>query len=364
MSFQQQKIKGVIFDLDETIIDSLGAYTEAFNRGTRTFGLKPVTEERIAHFLDKGFRLGQILSALFPSIFEEEEKRQVCEYEIRKAYLGIEAQKVGLKPGVKQTLQSLKEKGIKIGIVTGRMTKGEHKWLELSRLNIRRLVDAMVTAAEAPAKPAPDGLIKCIEELGLSAEECIFVGDSRVDIMAGKKAGVRTVAVHTGVADKELLIEQGADYILPDLNSLLCCLDELQKPTESKMGSITIKGEINEGLKESSFFIHLPWVREQFIAKLGIDPYPGTLNLDIFDAADKEKLSEIKKRKGVEIIPAEPGFCLAKCFPVLVCGKIKGALIIPQVPDYPESKLEIISSDKVREVLSLKVGDLVKVDIL
>ena len=131
----------------------------------------------------------------------------------------------------------------------------------------------------------------------------------------------------------------------------------------STSDSITIKGRITEGLKESSFFTHVPWVREQFITKLGIDPYPGTLNLEIIDAEDVGKLKEIKKRKGIEIIPAEPGFCSAKCFHVLICEKIKGALIIPQVPGYPESKLEIISSDRIRDVLSLKVGDLVPVEI-
>ena len=128
--------------------------------------------------------------------------------------------------------------------------------------------------------------------------------------------------------------------------------------------SITLKGRITEGLKESSFFTHLPWVREQFITKLGIDPFPGTLNLDIIDTEDAEKLRAIKKKEGIEIIPAEPGFCSAKCFHVLVCGKIKGALIIPQVPDYPESRLEIISSYKIRDILSLKVGDLVTVEML
>lgn len=133
------------------------------------------------------------------------------------------------------------------------------------------------------------------------------------------------------------------------------------KPSTSEF--VAIKGRITEGLKESSFFTQIPWAREQFITKLGIDPYPGTLNLEIIDNQDIEKLKEIKRRKGIEIIPAEPGFCSAKCFHVLVCGKIKGALIIPQVPDYPESKLEIISSDRIRDILPLKVGDLASVEI-
>jgi len=132
----------------------------------------------------------------------------------------------------------------------------------------------------------------------------------------------------------------------------------------SDSGCIVIKGRITEGLKESGFFTHVPWAREQFITKLGIDPYPGTLNLDIIDAEDLEKLKEIRKRKGIEIIPAEPDFCSAKCFHVSICGKIEGALIIPQVPDYPESKLEIISSERIRDALSLEFGDLVTVEIL
>jgi len=132
----------------------------------------------------------------------------------------------------------------------------------------------------------------------------------------------------------------------------------------STSGSIKIRGRIAEGLKESSFFTNLPWVKEQFITKLGIAPYPGTLNLDIVDPEDVKKLKEIKKRKGIEIVPSEPGFCSAKCFHVLVCGKIKGAFIVPLVSDYPESKLEIISKDKISDVLSLRVGDFVQVEIL
>ena len=232
MTSNRRKIKGVIFDLDETIISSLETYTEAFNRGTRTFGLEPVTEEKIAHFLDEGYRLSKMLLELFSSVFQDDRNRQACEDEIRKAYTELEALKVLLKPEVRRTLQSLKERGLKIGIVTGRMTKGERKWRELRRLNIHHFIDAMVTAAEAPAKPAPDGLIKCIKELGLSVEECVFVGDSRGDVIAGTRAGVRTVAVQTGVAGKELLVEQGPDYVLADLNLLLSYLDELQKPEE------------------------------------------------------------------------------------------------------------------------------------
>ncbi len=131
----------------------------------------------------------------------------------------------------------------------------------------------------------------------------------------------------------------------------------------SGINPIVIRGRITEGLKEASFFTNLPWVREQFKTKLGIDPYPGTLNLETVDGEDVKKLKQLKTRESIKIIPAEPGFCSAKCFHVLVSGKIKGVLVIPLVPDYPESKLEIISSDRIREVLSLKFGDIVTVEV-
>ncbi len=227
MIFQRGKIKGVIFDLDETLISSLENYTEAFNRGLAAFGLEPVTQEKIAGFLDRGFRLGKMLLELFPSAFQNEENLQAGVDEIRKAYVTSEAEKVSLKPGADRILQSLKEGGLKIGIVTGRTSQGDSKWRELHRLNINQFIDVMVTGTEATPKPAPDGLIKCIRELGLTPEDCVFIGDSSVDIIAGKRAGVRTVAIHGGVATRKLLAEQQPDYILADLSLLLSCLSEM-----------------------------------------------------------------------------------------------------------------------------------------
>ncbi len=227
-----QKMKGLIFDLDGTIIDTLGAYTEAFNRGTAAFGLPPVSAATLAGLLDRGVRLGDMLTELFPSVFSDEQKRQRCRDVILKAYLQLQSQDVQLQPGARQVLQSLKERGIKIGIVTGRMTQGDGKWLELETLGIRGYIDAQVTAAEAPGKPSPDGLLKCVKELGFTVDECVFVGDSRIDVIAGKNAGMRTVAVHNGVAGRELLAEQKPDCILADLTSLLPCLESMENKKE------------------------------------------------------------------------------------------------------------------------------------
>ena len=133
------------------------------------------------------------------------------------------------------------------------------------------------------------------------------------------------------------------------------------KPSSS--GNAVIKGTLVEGIKESGLFMGIPWVREQFMEKLGIDPYPGTLNLEIKDPQDLDTLREVKTQAGIEILPMEPGFCSAKCFHVLICGKVKGAIIIPLVDDYPESKVEIIATERLKDLLLLKLGEIVPIEI-
>jgi CTP-dependent riboflavin kinase len=125
---------------------------------------------------------------------------------------------------------------------------------------------------------------------------------------------------------------------------------------------LKLRGRVRRGIEESANFTQLPWVRAQFIEKLGIDPYPGTLNLEVREE-DLEKLALLREGKGVEITPQEAGFCAASGFPALVGGKVKAAVIVPCVGDYPENKLELISATRVREALALKEGDVVEVEV-
>jgi HAD superfamily hydrolase (TIGR01509 family) len=224
------KIKGVIFDLDGTLIDTLEAFTRAFNRGIEKFDPETISEEKLADFLNRALRLEHILLELFPSTFEEPEVRSQCLAEILKSYITeLEQDKVFLNPGVGEVLPVLKAMGLKIGIVTGRTTSGEQKWTELHRLNIAHFIDSMVTAAEAPRKPAPDGISKCSKEMGLSPDECVLVGDSQADIITGKAAGSITIAIPTGVAKEELLSEESPTAIISSLAELPSLIERLNQ---------------------------------------------------------------------------------------------------------------------------------------
>jgi len=122
-------------------------------------------------------------------------------------------------------LKLLKQRGLRIGVVTSRSMLAEKQWQELEELKVAHLVDAVVTASDSRKKPAPDTVIECLECLRVLPEECVIVGDSLADIIAGKAAGVKTVAVTTGVADLPTLTVESPDFIFDSLPSLISELD-------------------------------------------------------------------------------------------------------------------------------------------
>jgi len=105
-------------------------------------------------------------------------------------------------------------------------------------------------------------------------------------------------------------------------------------------------------------------VRRQFIEKLSIDPYPGTLNLEIIDPESLQSFNALKAKKGIEITPEDPSFCSARCYSVLINGQLRAGIVLPLVPSYPENKMELVASGKIKEILSLNTGDLLEVEPL
>ena len=105
-------------------------------------------------------------------------------------------------------------------------------------------------------------------------------------------------------------------------------------------------------------------MKNQFLSKLSIDPYPGTLNLEIIDPESLQTFKDLKATTGIEITPEDPSFCSAQCYPVLINGQLKGAIVLPMVKDYPENKMELTASQNIKEALFLNTGDMLEVEIL
>jgi len=116
-----------------------------------------------------------------------------------------------------------------------------------------------------------------------------------------------------------------------------------------------IKGTIVSGVGQGEYFTQLDWVKSQFKEKLGFDPYPGTLNIKL-DKKNEKIYQDALKKGGFEIVPPVTDFCLSKSYPVSV-GKLKAAVVLPCVSDYPRNIVEIMAPVKIKEKLKVKDGD-------
>jgi riboflavin kinase len=121
----------------------------------------------------------------------------------------------------------------------------------------------------------------------------------------------------------------------------------------------TLKGKVFSGGGTGSLFVDLPWARRQFKDKLGFNPYPGTLNLQLTSTVDIENL---RKAEGIKIEPQE-GFHSGRCFKALVMKKVSGAVVMPDVQGYPPDLLEILAPVNLRKALELKDGMEVEVTV-
>jgi phosphoglycolate phosphatase len=127
-----------------------------------------------------------------------------------------------LIPGTVATLKSLRDKGIKIGIITRNCEDAVRKVFP----GIDDFCDVFVSRNSVKkVKPHPDHLTCVMELLKTSGEEAVMVGDHIIDIQAGKRVGMETIGVLTGRTKKEEFEKAGADYILRDASEVCELLD-------------------------------------------------------------------------------------------------------------------------------------------
>jgi len=122
-----------------------------------------------------------------------------------------------------------------------------------------------------------------------------------------------------------------------------------------------LRGRVAQGQGEGAAFTRLVWARAAFIDQLGIDPFPGTLNLKPEDA---KAWAALRATSGSLIRSPNPSFCNARAWQVKIAGRIDGAVVVPEVPGYPKDKIEIIAAVSLRDALGLTDGDLVELSVL
>ena len=204
-------VKAVIFDLDGTVLDTISTIAHFGNVALEHCGFSAIDENEYKYFAGDGkvkllHRALTFYNADNEENFLKLQKKYDEEYEADPIF--------ETKPfdGIIEQLEMLKKAGIKIAILSN---KPDNVTVPAAKGMFGDLFDIVHGQREGVAKkPDPEGVKMMAEELGVELEECVFVGDTNVDIKTAKNSNIKSIGVLWGFRDKKELFDAGADYII------------------------------------------------------------------------------------------------------------------------------------------------------
>ncbi|MBQ4489203.1 MAG: HAD-IA family hydrolase [Ruminobacter sp.] len=209
-------VRAVIFDIDGTLMDSINRIVECIRISCSEVGANVPSGEQSRAVI--GLSLGQAIACILPGRDEKDVLKAIEVY--KKTYLKLEQDNpTGLFADAYDVLLELKKRGYKIGIATGKSRMGYNR--VMSYVEIAPLVDVSSTGDEVRSKPDQQMLNRLSDELRIPPKGCLMVGDSSLDISMGVNAHTRTAGVLTGVHDRNVLMNAGADVVVNSLTELL-----------------------------------------------------------------------------------------------------------------------------------------------
>lgn len=207
----------IIFDFDGVIIDSGQDIASAMQHVLKQFKQPMLTGEKIISHVGHGVEY--LIRNCFSGCDDDTIEQVIPIY--RKHYLENAVVETRLYEHVKETLEYIESsKNKKIALVTNKPEDLALKILEV--LGVKQYFD-MVVGPESvkKMKPDPEGILQVLEHFKLPAQHAIMVGDSYVDVEAGKNAGTLTCGVTYGLGNREELIKSSPDILISDLAELL-----------------------------------------------------------------------------------------------------------------------------------------------
>jgi len=215
------KIELVIFDLDGTLVDAYAAVASSLNHTLRKMGRPSADDGRIKRAVGRGDRS---LIATFMSDDQVDEALII----FRGHHAAALPRDTHFLPGAGELLARLKDKGYKLAIASNRPTK--FSLIILKHLGSLDMFDHVICADKvANPKPKADILLNVLQELKTDRSRAIYVGDMDIDILTGKNAGVRTIAVTTGSCTSEELSTLGPLRIIDHVGEVEEIIDGLAR---------------------------------------------------------------------------------------------------------------------------------------
>lgn len=211
--------KAVIFDLDGTLNDTIASIKRSADAALGRFGFGPYTVEQYKYFVGDGAAVlvercleagGDKEHVHFKEAYAEYQKvfEKYCMYRV-KPYEGI-----------RELLSALKERGVKLAVLSN---KPHNRTVEvINEIFGEECFDIVLGQREGiQRKPSPEGVFYILKQLGLTAEEILYLGDTGTDMQTGKSAGAFTVGALWGFRTQEELEENHADAIIENPLKLL-----------------------------------------------------------------------------------------------------------------------------------------------
>ncbi len=212
------RVKAVIFDMDGTLIDTSEAHIKAWLEASRSIGIRGLKADDVRCHLGKTSLA--IAKGLLRHVGVSEDLAERFAELKDKLFLKKYVYMVPPFPHSAITLSSLKAQGIKVAVVSSNPSQLIKEVLRSTGL--LKYVDVIVGQDEVrEGKPSPEPILKALSKLGVGKGEALVVGDSRYDMIAAKRAGVRAYGVLTGVDTADELLKAGAQKVLPTLRDLL-----------------------------------------------------------------------------------------------------------------------------------------------
>jgi phosphoglycolate phosphatase len=209
------RYKLALFDLDGTVLDTLEDLTDATNAAMAMHGYPTHSIDAVRSFVGNG--IGNLIRSALPEGTNEAEFHTVLG-DFKKYYGEHCADKTKPYDGVLEMLRTLRAAGVQTAVVSN---KADFAVKALAERYFKGLFDIAIGEREGVArKPAPDSVLEVMRELGADAAECVYIGDSDVDVLTAKNAGVDGIFVTWGFRSEACLRETGATELVDAVPAL------------------------------------------------------------------------------------------------------------------------------------------------
>ena len=220
-------VKGIIFDLDGTLSNTLESLTISGNLALEALGLPTYDQDRYRYFVGDG--ADELVRRMLIASGDTECERYD---ELRAAYRETFAEyadyNITAYEGMPETLAELKKQGLRLAVLSNKPHKQAIEVVH--KLYGEEIFDHIQgKVKDIERKPSPDGALYVTKAMDLEPEDMLYVGDTSTDMKTGKSAGMYTIGVLWGFRERTELEENGADVIISKPGDLLGLVKEIQR---------------------------------------------------------------------------------------------------------------------------------------